>query len=83
MFFFLRGIPVFKHYEAGYRNDDAVILLVRVKHKDMQIGNSYDITVSRLVSNTGGAHEISISCEFAGRRKPLSESLRNVPCPKF
>lgn len=78
-----RGIPVFKQYEAGYRNDDAVILLVGVKHKDMQIGYSYDITVSRLVSNTGGAHEISISYEFAGRRKPLSESLRNVPCPKF
>ena len=78
-----RGIPGFKGYEPGYANNDALILLLGVKTQQIKIGYSYDITISRLVSNTGGAHEISLIYEFAGVEQSLSRSSRTVACPKF
>ena len=78
-----RGIPVFKAYEPGYQNNDAVVMLVGYEIDKLRIGYSYDITVSRLVSNTGGSHEFAIIYEFASKRRELSRKRRVVPCSKF
>ena len=44
-----------------YRNDDAFILQIGVETKQLKMGYSYDITISKLgLSNTTGAHEISL-----------------------
>jgi type IX secretion system PorP/SprF family membrane protein len=72
-----RGIPFYKEVF----NRDAFTLLLGVKTKNMNIGYSYDFTVSRLIADTGGSHEISLSYTF--KTKPLKHKIKMVPCPDF
>lgn len=83
--FWYRGIPVFKQYETGYANNDAFIVLVgySMPDRNLRIGYSYDITVSRLAANTAGAHEVSIVYEVASRKKKRISRKFIVPCAKF
>ncbi|MCB9195362.1 MAG: type IX secretion system membrane protein PorP/SprF [Flavobacteriales bacterium] len=79
-----RGIPGIKAYQPGYQNNDAIALLIGGEFKNMKIGYSYDITISRLSTNTTGSHEISIIYQWASKdAPPLNQQLRKVPCPKF
>jgi type IX secretion system PorP/SprF family membrane protein len=78
-----RGIPLFKQYDDGYQNNDAVIALFGYNVKNLRIGYTYDMTISRLFSNTGGTHEISLTYEFASKEVSLSRRRRVVDCPKF
>lgn len=74
-----RGIP-FMTSQAG----DAIIGLVGIKTDQIHIGYSYDFTVSNLMSNTSGAHEISLIYEFnnlsVGQQR---KRYRAIPCPEF
>lgn len=73
-----RGIPAFEQTA----DLNAVVLLVGYSFKDILINYSYDISTSRLLASTGGAHEISIAYRFdfnKGRRKNKGA----VPCPQF
>ncbi len=84
------GIPVFKSYEKGYTNNDAFTILMgyQINEPNLRIGYSYDLTISKLVTNSGGAHEVSLVYEFA-----LSDHIRlgsggsrrrsKVSCPSF
>jgi type IX secretion system PorP/SprF family membrane protein len=75
--FWFRGIPF---YDSEF-NRDAFTILAGYKIKDLNIGYSYDFTISRLISKTGGSHEISLSYTFktkARKRKP-----KMLPCPEF
>ncbi len=83
--FWYRGIPGVKSYEPGYQNNDAFIVLLgySMPERNLRIGYTYDVTVSRLASNTGGAHEISIIYEAASRRKKRRNKKFLVPCAKF
>jgi type IX secretion system PorP/SprF family membrane protein len=74
-----RGIPLVTS-QAG----DAIIGLVGIKTNQLQIGYSYDFTISNLISSTGGAHEISLiykfnNLSFGEQRK----RIRAIPCPEF
>jgi len=77
-----RGLPL-KHYKAGYANTDAVSVLfgVDIKQYDMRVGLSYDVTLSRLSSNSFGAIELSIIYEIAKKSKKNRKVL--ISCPKF
>jgi type IX secretion system PorP/SprF family membrane protein len=78
-----RGLPV-KYYQPGYMNNDAIAVLAGVKVGDWRFGYSYDITISRLALNSGGAHEITTILELADKRKKRSMARRRVvPCAKF
>ena len=77
-----RGLPGIKSYK-GLANNDAVVLLVGYEVGDIKIGYSYDITISRLVTETGGAHEISLIFETASMRKKRKKRKFIVPCAKF
>jgi len=77
-----RGLQGFKSYE-GYANNDALVLLLGYKSGDIKIGYSYDITISKLVSASGGAHEISLIYETASKRKKRRKRKFIVPCAKF
>jgi hypothetical protein len=70
-----RGIPILNS-ERG----DMLALLVGFKTNHFGIAYSYDFTISNLVNMTSGAHEISISYEFA---KKLKKKMHAVPCPEF
>lgn len=79
-----RGLPIFKRYAPGYGNHDAIAALVGVIIKDLRIGYSYDITISRFAGHSGGAHEITLGYELADRHRKRSAAKRRiVPCAKF
>lgn len=79
-----RGIPLLKRYAPGYANRDALAVLAGVIVNDLRIGYSYDLTISRLAGQSGGAHEITLGYEMASRGKKRSMSRRRVvPCAKF
>ncbi|MEQ8624505.1 MAG: type IX secretion system membrane protein PorP/SprF [Vicingaceae bacterium] len=83
--FWYRGIPGFKRYDRGYANNDAVILLVgfSIPDRNLRVGYSYDVTISRLISDSGGAHEISLVYEFASKKSKRKSRRFIVPCAKF
>lgn len=77
-----RGIP-FKTYE-NFHNNESVIFLVGVSTNNLNIGYSYDYTLSTLGMASGGAHEISLSYEFSLRDPRIPpKNVRRIPCPKF
>lgn len=51
-------------FRHNFENADAVIVLVGINYQNLKIGYSYDITLSKLKSNTGGAHEVSLAWQF-------------------
>jgi type IX secretion system PorP/SprF family membrane protein len=75
--FWYRGIPLYKEVF----NRDAFTILTGFKLKHISIGYSYDFTISRLITRTGGSHEISLSYTF--KMKPIKHRPKMVPCPEF
>ena len=72
-----RGIPFLNREKRG----DAVALLAGYKIENFSLGYSYDFTISKLISSTGGAHEISLIYEFKTTRKRQKHHM--IPCPEF
>ncbi len=81
-----RGVP-FKNLN-GITNNESIVLLVgftQKRPKDiLNIGYSYDFTISKLGPGSGGAHEISLVYSWNSRdpRKPPKDKLV-IPCPDF
>jgi type IX secretion system PorP/SprF family membrane protein len=71
-----RGLPIFPNNP----NVGAIALSIGIKHKGIQVGYSYDFTMTRLVNQTGGAHEISMSYRFNAQNKRRAKH-QMVPCP--
>lgn len=74
-----RGIPLINKN----KKNDSVILLCGIKTRTLNIGYSYDFTVSRLVNSTGGSHEVSLAYTFSKPTKKKRYSKKMVPCPEF
>ena len=70
-----RGLPPFNSQRG-----DAFILLVGYKTKNFNIGYSYDVTISNLIGQAIGSHEVSMSFKFA---IPRRTKKGEVPCPEF
>ena len=76
-----RGLPGFKSYLPGYANNDAVAFLVGYQAKKINIGYSYDLTISQLTNRSKGAHEITLAFQLCNQKiKPKRVVLS---CPKF
>jgi len=68
----------YRHFLEG---SDAVIIQVGFEYDKFKFGYSYDITVSKLATASGGAHEISFGLDFncpVKRRR-----MREISCPAF
>ena len=85
-----RGIP-FKTVNGIINNESIFFQMGLIKKgmrnsapDELNIGYSYDITISGLGAGSGGAHEISLSYSWSMRdpRKPPKEKMFN-PCPRF
>jgi type IX secretion system PorP/SprF family membrane protein len=74
-----RGIPAFEQTA----DLNAIVLLVGYTFKDIMINYSYDISTSRLLASTGGAHEISIAYRLDLRKNKRKYKMGAVPCPYF
>lgn len=81
-----RGVP-FKNLDGFVNNESIVLLLgfVKLGAKDgINIGYSFDYTISKLGPGSGGAHEFSLVYTWPMRnpRKPPRDKLI-IPCPDF
>lgn len=77
-----RGLPIQKKNEPDYRNSDALVFLIGARLVDqLQIGYSYDLTLSNLTHRSGGSHEISMVLEWPYRKRKGKDAF--VPCPRF
>lgn len=77
-----RGLPT----KNNLPNNEAIIGLVGISMESgLDIGYSYDVTVSKLgQKNSGGAHEISIRYTFLwGDPRSRNQRSRVVPCFKY
>ncbi|MBS3774323.1 MAG: PorP/SprF family type IX secretion system membrane protein [Bacteroidales bacterium] len=74
-----RGIPLIPKTPSN----DAVILMLGYSSDNFSIGYSYDATISRLITNTGGAHEISLSYTFSGEDLFNNQEYTPPPCPQL
>lgn len=72
-----RGIPIFANH------NDALTLLLGYKINNISIGYSYDITVSKLILHTGGAHELSVTYVLKENAWIKRKRITPVPCPIF
>ncbi len=70
-----RGIPFVNSHRG-----DAVIFLVGIKTRQINIGYSYDFTISNLISEVRGSHEITLTYKFLLQKRIKKGS---VPCPEF
>ncbi len=78
-----RGLPV-GGIENVDNNNESVIALVGLKAGSLNIGYSFDYTLSSLTIASGGAHEVSAVYNFrlGNSRKP-PKNVRQIPCPDF
>jgi type IX secretion system PorP/SprF family membrane protein len=81
--FWYRGIP-FKTI-SDQSNSEAIIGLIGINTPGgMNIGYSYDYTISDLGISSGGAHEVTLTYNFIWRDKSLPPMNRRlIPCPKI
>jgi len=77
-----RGVPV--NILGNYNNSEAIIFSLGLNTRGLNIGYSFDYTLSGLGISSGGAHEISLIYEFflGDPRKP-PKSVRQIPCPRI
>lgn len=85
-----RGVP-FKPVN-GFSNNESIVLLVGItvmrgneKRRDvLNVGYSYDYTISQLGPGSGGSHEFSLVYSWPVRnpRKPPKDKMI-IPCPEF
>jgi type IX secretion system PorP/SprF family membrane protein len=74
-----RGIPFFNNQVHGIFNNDALIMMGGISTQNMRIAYSYDFTISRLITSTGGAHEISLIYHF--NQGAPTKKQGTIPCP--
>lgn len=81
-----RGVP--GQTVEGFPNNDAMVFLIgflkKGKDDQLNIGYSYDITISELGASSGGAHEFTMiyTWNIGNPRKP-PKNVRLIPCPDF
>jgi type IX secretion system PorP/SprF family membrane protein len=81
-----RGVP-FKQVN-GFANNESIVLLLGFTNigskQALNIGYSFDYTISKLGTGSGGAHEFSMVYTWSMRdpRKPPRDKLV-IPCPDF
>lgn len=76
------GLYVTKNALTGgiwYRGSDAFIITLGIESQFIKIGYSYDVTLSKLASNTAGSHEISLQLQTTCKKK--NPKYRTDSCP--
>jgi len=68
-------------FRHNFENADAIIPMIGLHYKNLRVGYSYDFTISKLKSVSGGAHEVSASYQFPCIEK--RKHIRAIKCPRF
>jgi len=64
-----------------FSNPDAAIVLLGLQQPKFKVGYSFDLTVSPLSMQSGGAHEISFAWQFNCPKKEFK--YKAIKCPRF
>lgn len=72
-----RGLPVFN----GSPNAGAITVQFGYKVNNITFGYSYDYSLSRLMTKTGGAHELSFA--YGIQTDTRKKRMRMIPCPSI
>ena len=78
-----RGIPTRKNY-SEQASQDAVIFILGLNLKFIEVGYSYDFTISNIGPQSGGSHEISVTLllpELNPSRVKRRDKI--LPCPNY
>ena len=64
---------------------DALVFNMAFLLDDFQIGYSYDFSISRLQTSSGGSHEVSVIYEFQTpkAKERMKRKDKFLPCPSF
>jgi type IX secretion system PorP/SprF family membrane protein len=78
-----RGLPLHKNYN-DQASQDAVVFILGLNLKFIEVGYSYDFTISDIGPQSGGSHEISISLllpDFESNKVKRRDKI--LPCPNY
>lgn len=78
-----RGIPFASSKEVSPQAGDAVIGMLGIRTDQLNIGLSYDFTISNLITSSGGAWEISLIYTFESSQLRFGQKIHAIPCPEF
>lgn len=78
-----RGIPFATSKDVSSQAGDAIIGMLGIKTDQLNIGLSYDFTISNLITTSGGAYEISLIYSFESSRGRKGGKIHAIPCPEF
>jgi len=70
-------------YRQTAPNSDAIMALIGVRKDAVQIGYSYDLTVSQARTAATGSHEVSLIVQLQKYDHQKKKKWRAVPCPGF
>lgn len=68
---------------AWHRIKDSFIVMVGMSKDNFKFGYSYDLGVNRLISYSGGAHEITLSYSLDFKHHHKEDKYRVISCPVF
>lgn len=78
-----RGIPIQQNVNDNI-SQDAIVIILGMQLEAIEIGYSYDFTVSELGTISGGAHEVSLIYRMeTGFRSKTKKPDKFIPCPTF
>lgn len=78
-----RGIPFASTKDVSAQAGDALIAMIGIKTDQLNIGLSYDFTISNLITTSGGAYEISLIYTFTSEQVKRGQKIHAIPCPEF
>lgn len=78
-----RGIPIQQNVNDNI-SQDAIVLVLGFQFEKLEIGYSYDFTVSELGPMSGGSHEISLKYKLGIQMQAkVKKKEKFIPCPTF
>lgn len=80
-----RGIPI-QQEVADNLSQDAVVVILGFQLPQMEVMYSYDFTVSKLGSMSGGTHEVALKYKLEiarPARNRVKDRGKMIPCPTF
>ena len=78
-----RGMPIDRNAKDKL-NHDALIFMLGLNLKYLEIGYSYDLSISEIGAQSGGSHELSIILQFDGLNpNKVRRKDKFLPCPNY
>jgi type IX secretion system PorP/SprF family membrane protein len=78
-----RGIPIQQNVKDNI-SQDAVVIILGFQFEKMEVGYSYDFTVSELGPISGGAHEVALKYKLGIQMQAKTKKKEKyIPCPTF